>query len=277
MFSFVLQDESLPAGWDGKLNAFQRLLIIRALRDEKVFTWDVNPISFVYIDHAFVAGRGCSDAFHLGQDRQAFHWCASVRPCVFFQSKKDSVWNQIRKIRFEKSNCSLIVAPQDSAPLTPIVFVLSTGADPTLYLYNLAREMSFLERLRMISLGQVGLTCFEQSIVVNISLFLYSQVFCIVLLCSESSKDYYSKLRFFKQKMFNYRRCSMTLVQHRKWLRWSVQCAGAGANCRDYDCFWKRRWRMGVPAGDVGILPPQSPNPSWLQSLYQTDTFPPKY
>ena len=122
--------------------------------------------------------------------------------------------------------------------------------------------MSFLERLRMISLGQVGLTCFEQSIVVNISLFLYSQVFCIVLLCSESSKDYYSKLRFFKQKMFNYRRCSMTLVQHRKWLRWSVQCAGAGANCRDYDCFWKRRWRMGVPAGDMGILPPQSPYPT---------------
>jgi hypothetical protein len=45
---------------------------------------------------------------------------------------------------------------QDSAPLTPIVFVLSTGADPTLYLYNLAREMNFLERLRMISLGQVS-------------------------------------------------------------------------------------------------------------------------
>ena len=96
MFSFVLQDESLPAGWDGKLNAFQRLLIIRALRDEKVFTWDVNPISFVYIDHAYVAGCGCSYAFHLGQDRQAFHWCASIRPCVFFQSKKDSVSNLSR-------------------------------------------------------------------------------------------------------------------------------------------------------------------------------------
>jgi hypothetical protein len=50
---------------------------------------------------------------------------------------------------------------QDSAPLTPIVFVLSTGADPTLYLYNLAREMSFLERLRMISLGQVSHTCMK--------------------------------------------------------------------------------------------------------------------
>ena len=64
--------------------------------------------------------------------------------------------------------------------------------------------MSFLERLRMISLGQVGLPCFEQSFVVNIFLFLCSQVFCIVLLCSESSNVYYSKLRFFKQKMFNY-------------------------------------------------------------------------
>jgi hypothetical protein len=31
-----VQDEPLPAGWDSKLSAFERLLIVRALRDEKV-------------------------------------------------------------------------------------------------------------------------------------------------------------------------------------------------------------------------------------------------
>ena len=31
---------------------------------------------------------------------------------------------------------------QDSSPLTPIIFVLSTGADPTIYLYNLAKEVT---------------------------------------------------------------------------------------------------------------------------------------
>ena len=43
---------------------------------------------------------------------------------------------------------------KDSSALTPIIFVLSTGADPTLYLQNLARDMGVFERLRMISLGQ---------------------------------------------------------------------------------------------------------------------------
>ena len=107
--------------------------------------------------------------------------------------------------------------------------------------------------------------------------FVFASVLhCIALLRVFKRLLFEASLLQTEDVQLHYRRCSMTLVQHRKWLRWSVQCAGAGANCRDYDCFWKRRWRMGVPAGDVGILPPQSPNPSWLQPLYQTDTFFPK-
>merc|ERR1711988_2097450 len=41
-----------------------------------------------------------------------------------------------------------------STPDTPIIFVLSTGADPTPYLFKLARETGFYEKLKVISLGQ---------------------------------------------------------------------------------------------------------------------------
>jgi hypothetical protein len=42
----------------------------------------------------------------------------------------------------------------DSSPLTPIIFVLSAGADPAAYLQRLADERGFASRLHMISLGQ---------------------------------------------------------------------------------------------------------------------------
>lgn len=41
-----------------------------------------------------------------------------------------------------------------STPDTPIIFVLSTGADPSPYLFKLAKEVGFYEKLRVISLGQ---------------------------------------------------------------------------------------------------------------------------
>ena len=39
-------------------------------------------------------------------------------------------------------------------PFTPIIFVLSSGADPSPYLYKLARDLGFYEKLSVISLGQ---------------------------------------------------------------------------------------------------------------------------
>jgi dynein heavy chain len=43
---------------------------------------------------------------------------------------------------------------QDSVNITPLIFILSAGADPTEYLLNLAREKDYSERLHFVSLGQ---------------------------------------------------------------------------------------------------------------------------
>ncbi len=42
----------------------------------------------------------------------------------------------------------------DSTKTTPIIFVLSPGADPMSYLVSLAKEKEFDTRLKMLSLGQ---------------------------------------------------------------------------------------------------------------------------
>ena len=41
----------------------------------------------------------------------------------------------------------------DSTCSTPIIFVLSPGADPIAYLFSLAKEKEFSERLKTLSLG----------------------------------------------------------------------------------------------------------------------------
>jgi dynein heavy chain len=97
----------LPGAWQKKLTPFQSLLVLRAIRDEKI----VSALS------------------------------------VF-------ILNNIGKHYIDVPPFDLASSFKDSAPLTPTIFVLSTGADPTLYLQNLARDMGMLERLRMISLGQ---------------------------------------------------------------------------------------------------------------------------
>eukprot|EP00960_Hanusia_phi_P050219 760078-Hanusia_phi.AAC.2 len=100
-------EEELPGKWEQELSQFQKLLVIRVLRDEKL----VEAVTlFIYknIGKHFV-------------DVPAFDLAASFN---------------------------------DSSPLTPIIFVLSTGADPTMYLFNLAKELAVFERLKMISLGQ---------------------------------------------------------------------------------------------------------------------------
>lgn len=42
----------------------------------------------------------------------------------------------------------------DSTAMTPIIFILSPGADPIAYLYQLATEKEFDSRLKSLSLGQ---------------------------------------------------------------------------------------------------------------------------
>jgi dynein heavy chain len=107
MDTLAPQDEALPGTWESSLTPFQKLLIMRVLRDEKVVDAVTNFI-MKNIGKHFI-------------DVPAFDLSASFA---------------------------------DSSPLTPIIFVLSTGADPTMYLYNLAKDAGVLERLKMISLGQ---------------------------------------------------------------------------------------------------------------------------
>ena len=42
----------------------------------------------------------------------------------------------------------------DTDNKTPVVFILSTGADPTGMLFTLARKMNYMERVHICSLGQ---------------------------------------------------------------------------------------------------------------------------
>lgn len=45
-------------------------------------------------------------------------------------------------------------AYSDSSCTTPLIFVLSPGADPITYLLNLAKDMEMDTKLKIISLGQ---------------------------------------------------------------------------------------------------------------------------
>ena len=101
------QDTPLPGKWETDLSVFQRLLITRVLRDEKV----VDAVTIFILKNI---GKHFIDV-------PAFDLAASFK---------------------------------DSSPLVPMIFVLSTGADPTMYLYNLAKDLGVYERLKMISLGQ---------------------------------------------------------------------------------------------------------------------------
>jgi dynein heavy chain len=101
------QDQALPAPWAQRLSPFQALLVLRAIREEKLVS--------------------------------------ALTPFIL---------NNIGKHYIDVPPFDLASSFSDSSALTPIIFVLSTGADPTLYLQNLARDMALIERLRMISLGQ---------------------------------------------------------------------------------------------------------------------------
>jgi len=43
---------------------------------------------------------------------------------------------------------------KDSDKITPVIFVLSQGADPSMQLINFAKQMGMEERLTYMSLGQ---------------------------------------------------------------------------------------------------------------------------
>jgi dynein heavy chain len=96
-----------PSGLAEKLNSFQRVLLLKILRPEKV----------VFTVPQFIS-------------------------------------ENLGKQYVESQPFDLAAPYQASNPETPIIFVLSTGADPSPYLFKLAREIGFYDKLKVISLGQ---------------------------------------------------------------------------------------------------------------------------
>jgi dynein heavy chain len=97
----------LPGGYEEKCTQFQKLMILKVLRDEKL----------IYGIKEFV--------------------------------KKELGHKYIESPPFD-----LPGAYNDSQNTTPIIFVLSPGADPITYLLGLAKSKGMDQRLKIISLGQ---------------------------------------------------------------------------------------------------------------------------
>ena len=98
---------SLPQGWSDKLNSFQRLAILRAIRADKVPDGVLNYIKQM-----------------LGQK--------FIEPPPF----------------------DLGACYKDSTVLSPLVFVLSKGSDPTKAFIEFAGKMKMDRKVRLLSLGQ---------------------------------------------------------------------------------------------------------------------------
>lgn len=98
---------ALPGDWQDVLTPFQRMLVLKAFREEK--------LTFAILDFVGIA---------LGKE---------------FQEPPPTALEDVYK---------------DTDRKTPVVFILSTGADPTSILFRFATDMKYKERLRVISLGQ---------------------------------------------------------------------------------------------------------------------------
>jgi len=102
------EEEELPGGWERKLNTFQRLMVVRALREERT---------------------------------------------VF--AVREYVGKFLGREFMEAPPFDLEGAYNDSTAQTPLIFVLSPGADPIDYLLKLAKEKGKGgPSLKIISLGQ---------------------------------------------------------------------------------------------------------------------------
>ena len=99
--------DQLPGKWNDCLDLFQKLLILRCLRQDKI------------------------------QDGIM----------VFVSHEMDPKF-------IEPPSFNLPVAFEDATAVTPLIFVLSSGADPTMSWIQFAEDMGFSSRLDSISLGQ---------------------------------------------------------------------------------------------------------------------------
>lgn len=99
--------EPLPSGLSHKLSTFQRVLLLKCVREEKVL-----------------------------------------------YASRDFVRTELGPEFTESPPLDLNRAVADATPATPIIFILSQGADPTDLLKKFAESKNFSERLHITSLGQ---------------------------------------------------------------------------------------------------------------------------
>lgn len=67
---------------------------------------------------------------------------------------KNYVRTHLGKFYVEGQNTTMESIYADTDKLTPLIFILSTGADPTEQLYKFAKDKGFADSLDTISLGQ---------------------------------------------------------------------------------------------------------------------------
>ena len=66
----------------------------------------------------------------------------------------DYVAMELGKMYIENQATTMEIIYNDSDQKTPVIFILSQGADPTTALYKFAKEMEFDNKIQGISLGQ---------------------------------------------------------------------------------------------------------------------------
>ncbi|KAI8896128.1 dynein heavy chain and region D6 of dynein motor-domain-containing protein [Globomyces pollinis-pini] len=101
------QKESLPIKWQSTLTSFQRLLVLRCLRADRVTS-----------------------------------------------AIQEFVADQLGERFVEPQTSDLGALFKESNPMTPLIFVLSPGADPASSVYKFAEELKMSKRISAVSLGQ---------------------------------------------------------------------------------------------------------------------------
>ena len=66
----------------------------------------------------------------------------------------DYVNTELGKTYIENQVTTMDIIYQDSDNRTPVIFILSQGADPTTALYKFAKDQDFNDKIQGISLGQ---------------------------------------------------------------------------------------------------------------------------
>ncbi|KAK4887372.1 hypothetical protein RN001_003643 [Aquatica leii] len=78
----------------------------------------------------------------------------ALRPDKVTNGMQDFITNHLGRRFVEPQATDLSAMFKESSPITPLIFVLSTGTDPAADLYKFADKMKFAKRLFSISLGQ---------------------------------------------------------------------------------------------------------------------------